>query len=98
MHWFWRAAIALVVGTVAGIGCYAIQDFMLPPQSIRPAGVRPWYMLVAACSSVTALVVFIKLVPARLAEPDCSETRCRKCDYILRGISEPRCPECGERI
>ena len=26
------------------------------------------------------------------------ETRCRQCGYILRGISEPRCPECGERI
>ena len=27
-----------------------------------------------------------------------NETRCRKCGYILRGLSEPRCPECGERI
>jgi len=27
-----------------------------------------------------------------------SETRCRNCQYILKGISEPRCPECGERI
>jgi len=26
------------------------------------------------------------------------ETRCRKCGYILRGLAEPRCPECGERI
>lgn len=26
------------------------------------------------------------------------ETRCRKCRYILRGISEPRCPECDEQI
>jgi hypothetical protein len=26
------------------------------------------------------------------------ETRSRKCNYILCGISEPRCPECGERI
>ncbi len=26
------------------------------------------------------------------------ETRCRKCGYILRGIKEPRCSECGERI
>jgi preprotein translocase subunit SecY len=26
------------------------------------------------------------------------ETRCRRCGYILRGLSEPRCPECGERI
>lgn len=29
--------------------------------------------------------------------PD-NETRCRQCGYILRGITEPRCPECGERI
>lgn len=26
------------------------------------------------------------------------ETRCRKCGYILRGITEPRCSECGEGI
>ena len=32
------------------------------------------------------------------AKPHDGETRCRKCDYILRGITEPRCPECGERI
>ena len=25
-------------------------------------------------------------------------TRCRKCRHILRGITEPRCPECGEPI
>jgi hypothetical protein len=23
---------------------------------------------------------------------------CFKCGYILKGLSEPRCPECGERI
>lgn len=27
-----------------------------------------------------------------------SETRCRACGHILRGLSEPRCPECGEPI
>lgn len=26
------------------------------------------------------------------------ETRCRQCGHVLRGLSEPRCPECGERI
>ena len=25
-------------------------------------------------------------------------TRYRKCGYILKGITEPRCSECGERI
>ncbi len=24
--------------------------------------------------------------------------RCLECGHILRGLSEPRCPECGERI
>jgi hypothetical protein len=26
------------------------------------------------------------------------ESLCRKCGHILRGLTEPRCPECGERI
>jgi hypothetical protein len=25
-------------------------------------------------------------------------TRCGVCGYILRGLTEPRCPECGERF
>jgi hypothetical protein len=26
------------------------------------------------------------------------ECRCRRCGHILRGLSQPRCPECGEGI
>jgi hypothetical protein len=26
------------------------------------------------------------------------ELHCRRCDHILRGLSEPRCPECDEPI
>lgn len=26
------------------------------------------------------------------------EPRCRMCNHILRNLSEPRCPECGEKI
>ena len=25
-------------------------------------------------------------------------TRCGKCGYILKGLTEPRCSECGERL
>jgi hypothetical protein len=44
-----------------------------------------------------AIYVFLtyRYGPTRILE---RETRCRKCGYILRGITEPRCPECGERI
>lgn len=27
-----------------------------------------------------------------------NETHCRHCDHILCGLSEPRCPECGNAI
>ncbi len=31
-------------------------------------------------------------------EPKDGHTRCGKCGYILKGLTEPRCSECGERI
>ena len=36
-------------------------------------------------------------VPTR-NEPFCLPpgARCLRCDYLLRGVSEPRCPECGQ--
>ena len=27
-----------------------------------------------------------------------AETRCRKCGYILKGLTKLECPECGEGI
>ncbi len=29
---------------------------------------------------------------------DLEHIHCLKCGYILKGLTEPRCPECGERI
>ena len=45
-----------------------------------------------------ALIAYAILSRFFAAERRDSETRCRKCGYILRGITEPRCSECGERI
>jgi hypothetical protein len=44
------------------------------------------------------LVVFGLLTVCFPRDAAGGETLCRKCGYNLRGISEPRCPECGERI
>lgn len=33
-----------------------------------------------------------------VTSPPLTDTLCRKCGYTLRGLSEPRCPECGEAI
>jgi rubrerythrin len=58
-------------------------------------------VLVFATLGVTAVVaIALHRVLTRRYGPKVrdGETRCRKCGYILRGITEPRCPECGERI
>ena len=52
-----------------------------------------WYSCLGVIGGVlTALVLTRPWVRSD------SNTRCRRCDYILHGITEPRCPECGERI
>ena len=47
---------------------------------------------------IVGLVTYLLLTRHYGPRPCDDETRCRKCGYILRGISEPRCSECGERI
>jgi sulfite exporter TauE/SafE len=44
------------------------------------------------------LLVYVRLMGRGKHADEPRETLCRQCGYILRGISEPRCPECGEAI
>jgi glutamine amidotransferase PdxT len=59
-----------------------------------------WFSLVRSITELLIVLAIYGLLTrwyyAQLAWD--GETRCRKCQYILRGISEPRCPECRERI
>jgi len=48
-----------------------------------------------ALTVLFALGWTLSVVSARIAD---GHTRCRRCSHILRGLSEPVCPECGERI
>ena len=75
--------------------------------SIQTLGYYLWYSL----GEYPALIV-IYLLPAILvaavsytlatlhaqAEGLEDGPRCRRCRYILRGLTKPRCPECGECI
>ena len=48
--------------------------------------------------TLTAVACFLWLLAWVERRRMDDQTRCRKCGYILRGITEPRCPECGEKI
>lgn len=52
-------------------------------------------LLLALIPAVASLAVFSRHVPTG---PDDGMLHCLKCGYTLKGLSEPRCPECGERI
>jgi MFS family permease len=55
----------------------------------------PW-ILTYLVAFIPASVVYT--VTARRRPPRDGLTRCGTCGYILRGLAEPRCPECGRRI
>lgn len=56
-----------------------------------------WDAVEATIPAIPGIAVAVAI--ARVwPKPLPTETCCRKCQYILRGITEPRCPECGEPI
>ncbi len=107
MQRFWPVLIALTAAWVYGVVSTAVYnqaegffagvavnwlriDFMkYPSVSLLVIWVIPMALVGVVAFGLAAH--FLKVPAGR-------ETRCRRCGYILRGISEPRCPECGERI
>ena len=113
LHWFWRATIALIAGVVCGffstlpnggwvwlVGMAVgplLSSFGIKVDAMFFLGV--FYPVLASAGSVLlALIVYGRLTCAFGPQANDNETRCRKCGYILQGLPEPRCPECGERI
>lgn len=45
-----------------------------------------------------ATIVFSLLSSEPLYHARTNETNCRRCAHILRSLTKPRCPECGEPI
>ena len=109
MHWFWRATIAVAVGFVfAVLSAESVQHaeltlwcvygplFRVPFPSTT--GARIGAMCLWVMPTIIIVIASFGIATYYFKSPRDRETRCRKCGYILRGIPEPRCPECGERI
>ncbi len=57
---------------------------------------RTHEVLLLTVGAILAMAVF-RVLCLRGAPAD-GMLHCLRCDYILKGLSEPRCPECGEPI
>jgi len=98
-----RTLVAVVLGTTSGMILYHFIENLplLWPMHAVPLA-TPWLVIKIALygfgygmCALSAVLIWQFMNKHR---PEDHETRCRKCRYILRGITEPRCPECGERI
>src|SRR5262245_50444698 len=98
MHWFWRSLITCAIAVALSWMFYTGPLFGVPASKRDIKGFFMVMLFFVPASVATLLInalITKYLKPLSLMD---SETRCRKCRYILRGITEPRCSECGERM
>ena len=97
-----RVTIAVASGTIAIVIGYNIEAYFAGWVSgwtpttwwseMSPLIIYGGPLFVIGC----LLAVFVY---ANIFRPEQDgECRCRRCGYILKGISKPECPECGEVI
>ena len=108
MHWFWRAVVAVTLGIVWYEAFEQLLRHLFNPWLIRTGvAASPRAPLISTILfGVNCTILFLVPIAAYgfltrryyRSHPPLDETRCRKRSYILRGLTEPRCPECGEQI
>jgi hypothetical protein len=109
LHWFWRGAIASGTACV----CLSLCMLFLERPLIGAIEAFDQFFGLARRGREAVSVPLVIVLPTVLIafgtfalltrffgpeQANDGETRCRKCGYILRGITEPRCSECGEII
>ncbi len=64
-------------------------------QRMRRIAGGVWLTAITLTTAALTIILFA-LLPQN--GPSDGHTRCGVCRYILKGLLEPRCPECGRRI
>ncbi len=104
--WFKFGLVATAIGILAPeLGGVALQHqtlnvlFRETFNRFQVGDVRLAYFLglTGKIALVSALIAFV-IACIKGARQDVEHIRCLKCGYILKGLSEPRCPECGQQI
>ncbi len=89
-----RIIVSVIVGGLAGFAFY------VGVRSVAPGGFAQGSYVMFMLSlfltgPIVATVLAHMLTPRETRDV---HTRCGKCGYILKGLTAPRCSECGERI
>lgn len=100
MRFLSLAAGSLFVGFVILLGELALLSGHRP--TIVLTSQSNWFALIVAAIVLPAVLattaIFSGLSSEWIRGRQSNETNCRRCGYILRGLTKPRCPECSEPI
>ncbi len=97
MHWFLRGLSSTMIGLLGALVAVPLWPILAYPLGEELAFLAASAVAFAVYNALTLRVYHLATCDNDDADAD-HETHCRRCGYILRGITEPRCPECGERI
>lgn len=87
----------ITLGTASAAMFFWLLGVLLPAFGFYPIMMNTDLLLPAAIGfTFVACVGWVMIWLEATGRVDM--TRCRKCNHILRGLTEPRCPECGEAI
>ena len=85
-------AITVLLAAICNVAIFALAGQFETPNP------RNMLLVFSVLTSLASLTIHRLLLHFLGREVPDGEPHCRKCGYILRGLSEPRCPECGEAI
>lgn len=68
------------------------------PLSDRLADRFGWFAIPEAVLASLAGVVIFSVLTRFLGDVQRRQTLCRQCGKVLKGVTEPKCPACGEPI
>ncbi len=100
MKWYWRVLISVGSGALITILSYLIYGRQIDAVLYGRAAQFGWAMSIVI--NMVAYGIFsggvVLAVYHRLTEPRWvqGQTFCGRCGYILKGLTEPRCSECGK--
>ena len=92
-----RIIVSVIAGGIAAVAFYVVVGAAVMSRAGRTGGAALVVFLCVAflVGPFVASVLTHVLTPRAVND---EHTRCGKCGYILKGLTEPRCSECGERI
>lgn len=99
MRWFRWAVMATFSAATGFVSLLALEGLLRPLSTVAFSDYQIVMMVALFLSYIAAVGIYGYL--SRRFDPTArrdNETRCRMCSYILRGLTEPRCSECGEAI